>query len=465
MNILSHFKSSNYTNHIYSLFQEQSINLISPLNQSFSIYNYTDYIESLGSLYREFVCQTLVNTINSMDEAFKTSSLRKRDFHIHQTRQRTLITVFGVIHFNRTIYKNKYSGKSFTYIDRKLGLPKYDRYDPCIKSMVIEDYANSNSMIKTGEHIGDRIYSPFSTKPHREHYRISRQTVYNILKNELPHLSQCLSPTNTPHTLYIMADEKYVHTQGHKKASKMVKSAVIFEKTKKQGHRNTLVNKTIYSGLESNFWSSIYDILSKKYDMDYIKKVTILGDGALWIKAGTNEFECSDFALDKFHFRQAVNHITQIDSIKNILLSNIIGGDKKTFEEVISVLIETAPTINRENTIRDKSQYILRHWKAIELSYHDLEVGCSMESAISHNLASVYSNRPKGYNINSLERYLNIRNLYLNHVDIRKLYLDTVNSKVKKQKEVKYDFSMFETKTRYDKSSSSNWVRGFISRL
>lgn len=465
MSILSQFKSTNYTNHISCLLNEKAKHLVSPLNPTFSIFNYTDYIESIGAAYREFICQNLVDTFEAMDAKYKASYIRKRDFYVHQTRQRSLITVFGVIRFNRTIYKHKYTGKTYTYVDRKLGLPKYDRYDPCIKSMVVEDYANSNSMIKTGEHIGDRIYASFSTSPHREHYRISRQTVFNILKKQLPSIMDCIIPTHTPPSLYIMADEKYIHTQGTQGKAKMVKSAVVFEGIQKAGSRNVLINKTIYSGLETNFWSSIYDILSRKYDMDLLKNITILGDGAVWIKSGTQEFDHSKFGLDKFHFRQAIHHITPQEDIESILVSNVIGNDKKTFKEVINTLMNNAPTIQRQNTIREKSSYILKHWKAIQLSYHELEVGCSMESAISHNLASIYTNRPKGYQVNNLERYINIRNLHLNHIDIRKLYLETLDQNHKKEKEAKYDFSMFEPRSRYDKSSTSNWLKGFISKI
>lgn len=45
---------------------------------------------------------------------------------------------------------------------KKLRLPKYDRYDPCIKSMLVSLYAEHNSMIKVGKIIGERIGNAYS---------------------------------------------------------------------------------------------------------------------------------------------------------------------------------------------------------------------------------------------------------------------------------------------------------------
>lgn len=100
-----------------------------------------------------------------------------------------------------------------TYLDRKLGLPLWNTYDPCVKAMICELYANQNSTIKVGEILGDKLFSPFSTASHRHQYRISRQTVHNTLRSSLL-IKQTHKPQETtPEELYIMADEKYIPLQ------------------------------------------------------------------------------------------------------------------------------------------------------------------------------------------------------------------------------------------------------------
>lgn len=464
MTILSQFEPSNTLKNLFASIQESTKHLVSPVNQDFSIRNYTQFIEDTSEWLRLAACDSLVQNFELLDLNFKNSSLRKRDYYVHQTRERTLITVFGLVRFKRTIYKDKGTGKTFIYVDRKLGLPKYDRYDPCVKSMIVEACANQNSMIKVGEQIGDRIFASYSTSDHRENYRISRQTVYNTVKRPLPSILELCKSRPTPSHLYIMADEKYVHMQRYESQSLMIKSAVIFEGIEGPQKRRKLINKMVYSGTESSFWRSVYDLLPNTYDMDKIKNITILGDGALWIKSGTREFSHSSFALDKFHFKQALNHITTDRPTKDILASNIINGNTETFNQIIKALIDGTEQPSRKTTIEEKNNYILRNALAIQYSYNGLKIGCSMESAISHNLASIYSNRPKGYCRESLAAYLNLRNLYLNHIDIRNLYLDSLDPKITKQKEDRYDFSMFEPRSSYDKSSSSKWLKGHIRR-
>lgn len=467
MTILPHINQSNYLNQLQLSFSEHIKTIKEPHNQLFDISNYADTIESLSSLYHEFCRNTLINSLSEIDQAFKKSELRKRDYLVHNKRERTIITVFGVVTFSRTIYKSRNDGKSFIYLDRKLGLPKWTKYDPCIKAMIYELYADQNSMIKVGSIIGDRIYSSFSNSKDRHQFNISRQTVYNIVKDSLL-TKQSISPVeNTPKKLYIMADEKYVHTQEDDNDA-MIKVAVIFEEVLQEGSRNVLVNKTVYASLDSHFWEDVYDIVSEKYDIESIEDISIMGDGAHWIKAGERMFSQGTFILDKFHYRQSLNRITKDKAIKEIMHSNIINKNKKTFIEVIDILIEEEPKESRKITIEKNKRYILNNWKAIQRSYEVNQIGCSMESAISHMFASVFSNRPKGYKKNNLKRYLNNRVQYLNNIDLRKYYLNTLaetRSEDYHTPTENLDFSMFEQSTDYHRSSISNWMSRNITKF
>lgn len=69
-----------------------------------------------------------------MDNQFRYSQHRVHQFYVKCKRSRTLITPFGRVNINRTIYLDRLTGKTYCHVDSKLGLPKYDRYDPCIKS-------------------------------------------------------------------------------------------------------------------------------------------------------------------------------------------------------------------------------------------------------------------------------------------------------------------------------------------
>ncbi len=91
-----------------------------------------------------------------------------------------------------------------------------------------------------------------------------------------------------------------------------------------------------------------------------------------------------------------------------------------------------------------------------------------MEAHISHNLASVFSSRPKAYGLKNLDVYLSTRNLHLNNIDIVNTYLKTLHyaksHKVQPIEKEVLDFSMFDPRPSYDKSSHSLWLKGFISK-
>ena len=64
---------------------------------------------------------------------------------------------------------------------------------------------------------------------------------------------------------------------------------------------------------ESDFGGQVYERLSELYDLDKVKNIHILGDGASWIKAGqyhmTTQKTKVDFSLDKFHLHQPLTRI------------------------------------------------------------------------------------------------------------------------------------------------------------
>ena len=177
MTILTHKLPSSYLNKLITETKEVLRTVIDPTNQSFSIRNYSDSIESISNVLQELGRNQLIEMINEMDIKFRNSPNRLISFYVKDNRERTIITPFGVVTYLRTIYQCRTTKKCFTYVDRKLGLPRYDKYDPCIKAMIAETHATQNSMLKTGELVGKRIFSIFSTK------KESKRQITTVFKN------------------------------------------------------------------------------------------------------------------------------------------------------------------------------------------------------------------------------------------------------------------------------------------
>ena len=68
-----------------------------------------------------------------------------------------------------------------------------------------------------------------------------------------------------------------------------------------------------------------------------------------------------------------------------------------------------------------------------------------MESQISHNIADLFTARPKAYSIKTIKQLTKLRMLYKNNQNIKKLYLNNFNSNeiITINKE-KLNFDIFE---------------------
>jgi len=77
----------------------------------------------------------------------------------------------------------------------------------------------------------------------------------------------------------------------------------------------------------------------------------------------------------------------------------------------------------RATTIREKTDYLDRHWRHIQNQKDSRFTGCSMEGHISSVFAALFTDRPKGYSRRMIKKLLSLRLLEANGEDIRELYL------------------------------------------
>jgi hypothetical protein len=461
MNILTQQLSQDYPLSSSSALAPLLDKLISPLDYYPNCRNYVELISTLGNTVQAYTLERLRRIIEEMDYKFRHSPGRKQRYYVKQSRERTLTTIYGEFTYRRTEYIDRYDNRPFCYVDRKLGIRNRERFDAVVQSLIIEAYADHNSMIKVGKIIGDRISSPFNIQASRD-TAISRQTVYNILHRFKSIQVPIIPRAHTPDTLYIMADEKFIALQRElqKRAKQMVKAAVIFEgkELEKRNNgtltaRNRLINKTIVTETSECFWEKVDDILHQTYDMSKVKRIVIMGDGASWIKNGVNELKQRHikvvFAIDVFHFLQAINFITSNDNLRSLLGNYAYNNAKDDFHSLVSSIIEQEP--QRKKTIKQYLTYIMNNWRPFQIMTKQVRIGCAMEQAISHILASVFTSVPKAYTRKNLEVYLNYRTLLLNTTDFRNIILTAMSVEAENSKDViipkqEFDFSIFEKK-------------------
>ena len=439
------------------IFDNFSNNLKNKLNEIDSNGNVMNYVNLLSNL-DESLCaiarESLVNIFETMDKSFKVSLDRKRKYDVKSNHPRTIMTVFGEITFNRTFYTSKLTNKNYCFVDRILGLHKYDYFDPYLKALIVE-YSANNSYPKVAKYINDLIGNRIKIKASFNY--ISRQTVRNIIMSSILSKPE-LDKLDTPDTLHVIADEKWIHTQNNKNKDIMEKSIVIFDSIQNK----RLMNKQIFASVDYTYIQNCLDYIYDVYDVDKFKTIYIMGDGATWIKSLRESFRFNKninviYALDKFHFRQALHHIALNKELEDILESYIINDNRKAFKECCEELIKSYP--HRSETIEAKMKYILNNISGI-IDMYKYKLSCPMESQISHNIADLFSARPKGYAIKTIRKLTELRLLFKNNYNIKKLFLNNFNSQeVLTINNHSLNLSMFDTKETFSLMSKPSKIK------
>lgn len=485
MNILTQAFNQVFNNYPYNNELITQLNdYIAPIGGRNTGIAYAQLCSGLSISLKSFGRTVLLNMIHDMDEQFRYSQGRMARYYVKNTRERTITTLFGTITFLRTEYQDRLTGENYCYVDRKLGILKRDRYDCNIAAMATEMYANHNSMIKVGEILGQMIKG-YELDPDNRCTAISRQQIFKMI-NRIKHTR--IAPDmaeETPETLYIMADEKYISLQYKAKErdeeqprKMMNKLAVAFsgreQIIKKDGtvqKRWELQDKWIFSYDSGYFWPQLRDDMALRYDEAKIKKIYILGDGATWIKAGAEDLSTADtstkFALDRFHFGQALTKITKDKEKYKLLFDYAIHQDRRSFQALVGSIIEDKP--QNKDMIQKNSDYILSQFNGIRIMYQEVKIGCAMEQAISHIMASPFTSVPKAYGDSHLPTYINNRINHQNGINIRRHYIEALDRGLDEDGTADFtindlDMSMFDgpdetyrpTKTRLNHRNKSN---------
>lgn len=423
MNILSQNYNNVLKNMIFNIFTTNLKEKLDNMELNNNVFNYIDLLSNLDDNLCCIARQSLISILENFDNSFSNSYERKKKYDIKSHHSRTILTIFGEITFTRTFYKSKLNNKLFCFVDRYFGLHKYDYFDPYLKALIV-DYASNNPYPKTAKYINDLIGNRVSIKEKIKY--ISRQSVRNIILSSKFSQQFIDSKDNTPEAIHIIADEKWIHTQNNNNKDVMEKSIVVFEDIK----NHKLHNKQIFASLDYSFLDNCLNYIYNSYDIDKLKTIYILGDGASWIKNLRQYFNFNSnikviSALDKFHFKQAIHHICHDTYLEKIAVNYILNNNKDSFIQLCDCLIDSFPY--RSETIESKKQYILNNWNNINNLYK-YNLSCPMESQISHNIADLFSSRPKAYSIKMINKLTQIRLLFKNNYNIKKLYLNNFNS-------------------------------------
>ena len=376
---------------------------------------FSDIEKAVADLSTKTSADFMVLLLNALDDSIRSDVIRKGRFIIQRERSRSLISTQGDVTFKHTLFKERDTGKTRCLLDEMIGLPDHERF-----SALAEAKALYEAQVHSYKHAADSL-------------SIGGKTVSKVaVMNKVHGITQEL-PEPEPEEkkklkyLYIEADEDHIHGQRNgEPATGMIGKLVYLHEGKEDvcAGKRILISPHylggIYSGGDRNrqLWEEVQDYIESHYDTKYLKTVYISGDGASWIKAGTEYIYKSVLVQDRFHLMKYINKAANLmldekDIAKGKFYKNIYKDKPK---KVRKLLAKIRKSTDKDSVVDDVENYILGNWDAIQRAFHDKHVqGCSAEGHVSNVYSERMSSRPMGWSETGSDRMCRLRCFVKNH--------------------------------------------------
>lgn len=343
--------------------------------------------------------EALAHVLEKMDAEIMESKERKKTWNIQaRDMNKTLITQFGEVKYQRTYFVSKNSDESdYTYlVDDIFGIERYQRMDKGLEIDLVEK-AKEYSYQKAAN-MASKVVP------------LSKQTTLNKIK-KLGKIDNRAAEEKDKEKkevkyLYIEADEDHISLQNKESEDedkgKNAVTKLVYVHEGRKGRRNKLKNPKYFSGIynkSEDLWEEVLSYIDDRYDMDQIETIYLAGDGAPWIKNGLKEIHKTKYILDKYHLNKYVLLGTgHCPKKRHLLWYGLNNANLKFVKTVFKEINEKAENEEQKEKIKKSRNYIYANWAGIENSAKDPNAeGCSAEGHVSHVLASRMSSRPMGW--------------------------------------------------------------------
>ena len=422
-----------------------------------------EYVNKLGT-------DIIQEVLEEVDRGIKDSPYRKEKWQVVNTESNTLLTSMGNVTYTRTRFRNKADGHTSILTDEQFGIEPHARMTEDVVINIINE-ATDSSYRKGGlcASISDRV---------------SKQTVKNIIHNIDFESSKRESPKTKKQVkvLYVNADEDHVAAQfwahkgdlktdesGYKSNTIMPKLIYVYEGIEKQGpksKRNELKGQHYFGGLyegsqNEELWLEVAKYIDETYDIEFLERVYISGDGASWIKQGVNWIPKSRFVLDNYHQQKyihasVVHLLDSADDVKDMIQDAISFEDKKALKEVYRKILGVTENQNKYQQVLDAERYLLNNWQGIIIKNDNTDIiGCSAEGHVSHLYSDRMSSRPMGWTKRGVENMAKLRVFKWNQGNVYDLVMYQKYKEQKEQREYLQDEMIREARARIGKKGQS----------
>ncbi len=340
--------------------------------------------EQLSYLIHQGVGMLISFALDEIDR--KLLAQKDQGLKVIGKRQRTLITTAGEIKVNRRLYQNQ-EGEYIFLLDEALGLEPRLRVSKRMQELMLE-LATEMPFRRAAKVLGyiTPLVSPMSvwTAVKAAGEEACAETLK--LKTEVFENGVVPEGQRSVNRLFIEGDEVHVKQQRGSCKNLGIKLVVGYEG--KVGSRRKLKNRHSVAGVTDGpgIWEEASCVFSQKWLLSELEQVRIGGDGAPWIKKGTEVFPGASYHLDPFHLRK---RLTEALSFSCELYENVCRGLRQLDKEaVVKTLDDSSKLLRgaRKKRVKDLKRYLMDNWSGISNLPEDERLG-AIEGQVRHTIA------------------------------------------------------------------------------
>lgn len=358
---------------------------------------------------------------------------------------KSVLTPFGHMTFQRTYYRNKETACYAHLVDRVAGLNPHAKIDLCVKAKLV-DSASEISYRKAGKQVW------FSSSPENT---VSGQTVMNMIRRtSLDVDPACFSKGRKAKVryLHVQADEDHVKKQdGGTALAKLVYTTNGYgpSLSKRRYLNNVHYTAGLYKDNEA-LYREVYDSIDNDYDIDFIEKIYLSGDGAPWIR-GLAEYLGAVFLLDKYHINKCITEsLAFCPELRSELWQAVKSFDLNATKSVLRKARKAAETEKEKQRVAQCRRYLIGNWDGIYAWQEEAPhaIGCSAEGHVSHVLSARLSSRPMAWSEIGADQMAKLRAMKANGISIRNHVLRQAKPDLTLTKAVQYAIPIQRKKLR-----------------
>ena len=293
--------------------------------------------------------------LQTLDDELMRS--RPKGLRLVGSRGRTLVTRFGDVTVERRLYRDT-DGETVFLLDEYLGWKPQQQASPSITESIVEMAAQMPFRVVT------EVVSALTAGV------LSKSSVHRLLQDvgqdaldedrerweaQFERGEDMSEGQHRADILYTEADGVWIHLQREARKHYEVKSGIVYSGWRRVAEdRYELVGKRVYVHGDDAiaFWEGASLEWARQYALDGVNLFVVGGDGANWIRRGTEEFGNAIFQMDGFHLSRACGRGYGAE-IGPAIYNAIRSGS----ESFASALMSAAVAAETKTAIRDR-EYI-----------------------------------------------------------------------------------------------------------